>query len=49
VTSAQVAKELKGRGFTLARPLHGGLDAWNARFGAPPQPAQETADTAPAA
>jgi len=30
VTSAQVAKEFLARGFHRARPLHGGLDAWNA-------------------
>jgi rhodanese-related sulfurtransferase len=57
VTAAQVAKELKAHGFTLARPLRGGLDAWNARFGTPRHIAQNasggtnagTADTAPAA
>nr|WP_315394445.1 VTT domain-containing protein [uncultured Duganella sp.] len=48
VTAAQVAKELKAHGFTLARPLHGGLDAWNARFGTP-APAPEEANVAPAA
>ncbi|KQQ47105.1 sulfurtransferase [Duganella sp. Leaf126] len=32
VTAAQVARELKQHGFTMARPLHGGLDAWNAAF-----------------
>ena len=30
VTAAQVAKELVRRGFHRARPLKGGLDAWNA-------------------
>jgi membrane protein DedA with SNARE-associated domain/rhodanese-related sulfurtransferase len=30
VTAAQVAKQLIGHGFHRARPLHGGLDAWNA-------------------
>lgn len=57
VTAAQVAKELKAHGFTLARPLHGGLDAWNARFGTPRAGLEEadaganagTADTASAA
>jgi membrane protein DedA with SNARE-associated domain/rhodanese-related sulfurtransferase len=57
VTAAQVAKELKAHGFTLARPLRGGLDAWNARFGTPRHIAQNagggtnagTADTAPVA
>lgn len=57
VTAAQVAKELKAHGFTLARPLHGGLDAWNARFGTPRTRLEDasaganagTADTASAA
>ena len=49
VTAAQVAKELKAHGFTLARPLHGGLDAWNARFGTRESAANEAIDTAPAA
>jgi membrane protein DedA with SNARE-associated domain/rhodanese-related sulfurtransferase len=30
VTAAQVAKELIALGYHRARPLHGGLDAWNA-------------------
>jgi membrane protein DedA with SNARE-associated domain/rhodanese-related sulfurtransferase len=30
VTAAQVAKQLHGRGFHRAKPLSGGLDAWNA-------------------
>ena len=30
VTAAQVAKEFAKNGFQRARPLHGGLDAWNA-------------------
>jgi membrane protein DedA with SNARE-associated domain/rhodanese-related sulfurtransferase len=30
VTAAQVAKEFLNNGFHRARPLHGGLDAWNA-------------------
>lgn len=29
VTAAQVAKEFLANGFHRARPLHGGLDAWN--------------------
>lgn len=41
VTAAQVARELKQHGFTLARPLHGGLDAWNAAFGVRPVAAEE--------
>lgn len=35
VTAAHVAKELISHGYTRARPLHGGLDAWNAAFGTP--------------
>lgn len=35
VTAAHVAKELIGHGYSRAKPLHGGLDAWNAAFGAP--------------
>ena len=31
VTAAQVAKQLITNGFHRARPLHGGLDAWNRR------------------
>jgi membrane protein DedA with SNARE-associated domain/rhodanese-related sulfurtransferase len=41
VTAAHVAKGLIGNGYKRARPLHGGLDAWNAAFGAP---AQEVAE-----
>nr|GEU28061.1 hypothetical protein [Tanacetum cinerariifolium] len=41
VTAAQVAKELKQHGFTMARPLHGGLDAWNAAFGTRPAAAED--------
>jgi hypothetical protein len=33
----------------LARPLHGGLDAWNARFGTREPAANEAIDPAPAA
>ena len=33
VTAAQVAKQLITNGFHRARPLHGGLDAWNQRQG----------------
>jgi membrane protein DedA with SNARE-associated domain/rhodanese-related sulfurtransferase len=32
VTAAHVAKNLVGQGFHRARPLHGGLEAWNAAF-----------------
>ena len=38
VSAAHVAKELKSHGYHKAKPLHGGLDAWNAVFGAPAQP-----------
>lgn len=34
VTAAHVAKGLIGHGYHRARPLHGGLEAWNAAFGA---------------
>jgi rhodanese-related sulfurtransferase len=34
VTAIQVAKEFLGAGFHRARPLHGGLDAWNAHHAA---------------
>jgi membrane protein DedA with SNARE-associated domain/rhodanese-related sulfurtransferase len=32
VTAAHVAKALIGKGYHRARPLHGGLEAWNAAF-----------------
>jgi membrane protein DedA with SNARE-associated domain/rhodanese-related sulfurtransferase len=32
VTAANVAKQLHSHGYKLARPLHGGLDAWNLAF-----------------
>ena len=32
VTAAHVAKSLIGQGYPHARPLHGGLEAWNAAF-----------------
>jgi membrane protein DedA with SNARE-associated domain/rhodanese-related sulfurtransferase len=32
VTAAHVAKGLIGQGYHQARPLHGGLEAWNAAF-----------------
>ena len=35
VTAAHVAKGLISQGYHRARPLHGGLDAWNAAFRAP--------------
>jgi membrane protein DedA with SNARE-associated domain/rhodanese-related sulfurtransferase len=38
VTAAHVAKGLNAHGYHRAKPLHGGLDAWNAVFGAPAEP-----------
>jgi membrane protein DedA with SNARE-associated domain/rhodanese-related sulfurtransferase len=38
VTAAHVAKGLNAQGYVKAMPLHGGLDAWNAMFGAPAEP-----------
>jgi membrane protein DedA with SNARE-associated domain/rhodanese-related sulfurtransferase len=38
VTAAQVAKEFLANGFRRARPLKGGLDAWNAHHSTPGQP-----------
>ena len=35
VTAAQVARQLAARGFHRARPLHGGLEAWNAHHSIP--------------
>ena len=32
VSAAHVAKELNSRGYVRAKPLHGGLEAWNAAF-----------------
>ncbi|WP_036245089.1 DedA family protein/thiosulfate sulfurtransferase GlpE [Massilia sp. BSC265] len=37
VTAAQVAKQFLANGFHRARPLRGGLDAWNAHRGADPE------------
>jgi membrane protein DedA with SNARE-associated domain/rhodanese-related sulfurtransferase len=34
VTAATVAKQLHGNGYRRARPLQGGLDAWNSHHGA---------------
>jgi len=39
VSAAHVAKELHTHGYKRAKPLHGGLDAWNAAFA--PVPAVE--------
>lgn len=36
ITAAQVAKEFLANGFHRARPLKGGLDAWNAHAALPP-------------
>ena len=41
VTAAQVAKQFLSSGFHRARPLHGGLDAWNGHHG---QLAEDMAD-----
>jgi membrane protein DedA with SNARE-associated domain/rhodanese-related sulfurtransferase len=38
VSAAQVAKEFIANGFHRARPLQGGLDAWNAHHGQPSHP-----------
>ncbi len=38
VTAAQVAKEFLANGFHRARPLQGGLDAWNAHHLPPAEP-----------
>lgn len=40
VTAAKVSKELVAQGFHRARPLHGGLDAWNAYHAAAADPLQ---------
>jgi len=37
VTAAEVAKQFLANGFHRARPLRGGLDAWNAHHGAGPE------------
>jgi membrane protein DedA with SNARE-associated domain/rhodanese-related sulfurtransferase len=46
VSSAHVAKQLQGHGFLRAKPLHGGLDAWNNAFGVVPQAAPQPAPEA---
>jgi len=38
VTAAELAKRFLGKGFHRARPLRGGLDAWNAQRDADPEP-----------
>jgi membrane protein DedA with SNARE-associated domain/rhodanese-related sulfurtransferase len=38
VTAAAVAKQFLANGFHRARPLRGGLEAWNAHRGADPEP-----------
>ncbi len=45
VTAAQVAKQFLSSGFHRARPLHGGLDAWNGHHG---QLAEDIADASEA-
>lgn len=45
VTAAQVAKQFLASGFHRARPLHGGLDAWNGHHG---QLSEDIADAAEA-
>ena len=45
VTAAQVAKQFLSSGFHRARPLHGGLDAWNGHHG---QLAQDIVDASEA-
>jgi len=37
VTAAEVTKQFLANGFHRARPLHGGLDAWNAYHGGAPE------------
>jgi membrane protein DedA with SNARE-associated domain/rhodanese-related sulfurtransferase len=46
VTSAAIAKQLHAHGFAHARPLHGGLEAWNGAFR--PDVILEGADDLPA-
>lgn len=49
VTAAHVAKLMHAKGYTYAKPLHGGLDAWNTAFAHElrrPRPETETAITA---
>ncbi|NVM76435.1 membrane protein DedA with SNARE-associated domain/rhodanese-related sulfurtransferase [Duganella sp. SG902] len=48
VTAAHVAKTLISQGYHRARPLHGGLEAWNAAFRAPGEPLAEAETRAPA-
>jgi membrane protein DedA with SNARE-associated domain/rhodanese-related sulfurtransferase len=48
VSAAHVAKELNAHGYHRAKPLHGGLDAWNAVFGTPAaEPVAELSEGAP--
>lgn len=42
VTAAQVAKQFLANGFHRARPLKGGLEAWNAHHGRLPEPKPDT-------
>ncbi|MES3022901.1 MAG: VTT domain-containing protein [Pseudomonadota bacterium] len=48
VTAAQVAKQFIADGFHRARPLRGGLDAWNAHHGAGQAADFKPAESAPA-
>jgi membrane protein DedA with SNARE-associated domain/rhodanese-related sulfurtransferase len=40
ITAAQVARQFLANGFHRARPLHGGLDAWNAHHAAVGRPGE---------
>ena len=46
VTAAQVARQLLAKGYHRTRPLHGGLDAWNAHRQPPQQPDSGAAELA---
>jgi membrane protein DedA with SNARE-associated domain/rhodanese-related sulfurtransferase len=47
VTAAHVAKQMAEQGYTYARPLHGGLDAWNNAFADELRRPRDEADAAP--
>lgn len=49
VTAATVAKQLHARGYKRAKPLHGGLDAWNLAFSSPQAQRDENPPPAPPA
>jgi membrane protein DedA with SNARE-associated domain/rhodanese-related sulfurtransferase len=42
VTAAKVAKQLHAHGYKRAKPLHGGLDAWNTAFRSESEPSAST-------